>query len=149
MGWGRPVGVVTRGPATGENTTGGDYAAFVAGPLARRAEAANVSLPGEIEVAESPPVVAFVMRDHWVVACPDCGGDVSMAWDSEPHVYLCPACWNAGVGGLWRPYVFPRERAEIAAVLSARRFPRLRNWVPGESVYTLLVENEELERRAA
>lgn len=134
------MGVVTLGPATGEHTTGGDYLAFVNGPLRRMAERANVRLPRAIEVAAVEPLPAFIAQDRWVVDCP-CGGNRSMVWGETP-LLMCPACWNGLALGRWRTVRFPLEAAEIVAALNARPLPRSRNWIPTETVADLLAENE-------
>lgn len=130
--------MVNLGPATGEHTTGARYPEWVASRLVKQAARANVVLCGLEDVSDAPPLAAFVYRDRWVVACP-CGGNLSMAWNEGPHLYMCPACWNGGDG--FRRYEFPADRARGEAVLRARRLPRHRNWLPGEAVSDLVREN--------
>lgn len=144
MGRRRVLGVVIRGLMTGESTSRGDYAAFVRTKLVTLAARANVELPdaGAVTVDQDAPVPAFVAQGKWVVDCPDCGRNRSMVWVND-LIYMCPACWNAGTGGHWRPVVMPSDAADIEAALLARPLPQSRNMVPGETAADLRHENRE------
>jgi hypothetical protein len=65
------------------------------------------------------------------------GGGV--VWLDDPVIW-CPLCSNRATGRKWRPVALPAEREAIEAVLSVRPEEN-RNWVPGETVDDLLVEN--------
>lgn len=87
--------------------------------------------------------VARVSGSCWIVDCPDpaCGG-AEFANFVEP-LFFCCACRNAA----WenRPLAVEvpsaKQRGEVEAVLVKRDDPNTRNWVPGESVSDLKVEN--------
>jgi len=86
-------------------------------------------------------VAAVVDNGRWIVKCPDCPGAQLTAAD-DPR-FMCVECANAAVGGLWRPVVWPTDHAEIGELLDVR--PRdTANWLPGETVRDLQVENELL-----
>jgi len=135
------MGVVANAIPTGEDTTGGDYAAFMWGHLADLARAAGVTLPDNFEVADTEPLLAFVAQGRWVVDCPDCGSNRSMVWSGTP-LYMCPHCWNVRCGGELRRVAFPEDRAEVEAALLARPFPADRNYTPGETPHLLDVQTE-------
>lgn len=118
------------------------------GYLSRLAARANVALPPLDEVDAGPPLPAFLYRDRWLVACPDCRRDQQFAWE-RPALYMCPSCWNAAAGGVWRPVAFPAEREAIEVAVGPRRDPRTRNWIPGERVEDLLAEGVEPSKRRA
>lgn len=112
-----------------------DYAQQVLGKIAARK---GVRLPPTSEVADVLPLTAFVYRDQWVAGCPDCARSLQLAWESEAaRLFMCTHCWNADVGGCWRPVAFPAERAAIEAALNARPHQDQRNWLPSERVEDL------------
>ena len=88
------------GGQTGPVHTGGSYAEYVAGPLTRLAAARGMAVPlpdpgDPAEISGAPPIrTVFLHEDRWVVQCPGCARDYSLAWPVE-GLYMCPACWNA------------------------------------------------------
>jgi len=90
-------------------------------------------------VADVVPLMARVEHGRWIVDCPDCKG-AGFAWEDE-RLFMCQSCWNAAVGGAWRPITFPAEREAIEAVLLARPLHTNRNWFPHETVDDLRAEN--------
>ena len=88
------------GGQTGPVHTGGSYAEYVAGPLTRLAAARGMAVPlpdpgDPAEISDAPPIrTVFLHEDRWVVQCPGCARDYSLAWPVE-RLYMCPACWNA------------------------------------------------------
>lgn len=102
------------------------------GPLGKKAARFGLRLPPFTEIADAPAAIAHMNRDRWVVACPDCVRDFQLAWDGGAP-FMCSACWNESIGGLWREVVFPVKRAEIETVIA--EVPReSRNWLPGGRV---------------
>jgi hypothetical protein len=84
-------------------------------------------------------LAAFVNEGRWIVSCPECNG-AQLAALSDPR-FMCVNCGNAKNGGKWRPVVYPSGLAEIVAALDLRSDPVDQNWLPGETVAALLVEN--------
>jgi len=118
-----------------------DYAKH--GPLSQIARRKNVQLPPLSErIAESEPLPAFLHTDRWLVACPDCRRDFQLVW-TMTLLYMCATCWNADVGGRWRPVGLPPDRAAIEAAMSRRPRPQERNWLPGETGEHLLREEAD------
>ncbi|MCY4109724.1 MAG: hypothetical protein OXG11_11925, partial [Chloroflexi bacterium] len=63
---------------------------------AARGMAVPLPDPGDpAEISGAPPIrTVFLHEDRWVVQCPGCARDYSLAWPVE-GLYMCPACWNA------------------------------------------------------
>lgn len=106
-----------------------------------------------VKAAEA--VVAYVNHGRWVADCPDpaCAG-AELVDPAEPLFY-CLSCYNAAVGGAWRPVRFPPRSARqaIEQALLERARPERRNWYPGETVEDLrrehaLRQHAEAERLA-
>jgi len=100
----------------------------------------GVTVPPLSEMAGVAPIPAIVNHGRWLVACPDCAG-AEFVWPETPQM-MCCNCWNAKVGGKWRPVALPKDRAEIEAVLVRRVLPQERNWT-AETVAELKAENVE------
>ena len=123
------------GAQTGGVHTGGSYAQYVAGPLARIAASQGIAAPlpsphDPAEISQTPPVRTVLLHeDRWVVQCPDCARDYSFVCPETP-LYMCSACWNAGAGGLYCRVEMPDgwERVDVAAGHAPD--PRRRNWAP-------------------
>lgn len=111
------------------------------GHIAKRAASIGHQLAPLSDVSNSPPLLARVHRNIWIVDCPDCRS-AEVGWINE-SLFMCSACFNAMVGGKWRRVVFPENRPQIEAVLKARPMPINRNWSPGETVTGLKRENRE------
>ena len=87
---------------------------------------------------KSEAIEAYANDGRWVVECPDCHGAQFAARDDRR--FLCNECANVTIGGLWRQVVWPKDPAAIDAELDKR--PRGNaNWLPGESVVQLRLEN--------
>ena len=101
------------------------------------------ALRSTLDVHEAQTVKAYVNYGQWVAECPSGDGGAIVASRMEP--FMCPACWNEDWGGQWLAVVFPKAKAEIEAELLKRpkvaNAYRTRNWVEGESVTDLKVEN--------
>lgn len=87
--------------------------------------------------ADLPPLVPVVNHGRWIIECPCGNADVA----PDDGWFLCVSCWNAGVGGEWRPVRFPFLRTGIEAALIVRPAGN-RNWRPPETVDQLVVEND-------
>lgn len=96
-------------------------------------------------VADGPIVAAHVNASRWIALCPleEPHGGCEYV-DPDDPVFFCCECRNADVGHAYLPVVFPKERAEIEAVLLGRPNPRNRRWEPPETVDDLLAENAAL-----
>lgn len=107
-----------------------------------RVELEGLTIPwGSIDVG-GDAVYAVANHGRWVVNCPDCHG-AQLASVSD-HRFMCFDCGNAGNDGCYRPVIWPKNHAKIAALLDARPDVTLRNWSPPETVTDLRHENEVL-----
>jgi len=89
---------------------------------------------------KSIAIHAAANHGRWVVECPDCCGAQFACPDDRR--FMCNNCANALVGGLWRPVIWPKDRAKIDELLMLRPDPKTRHWIPGESVANLKAENK-------
>ena len=85
---------------------------------------------------------AYVNHGRWVADCdtPYCG-EAHLA--SPGDVFLCGNC------GQQSPVTWPLDKTLIDAALSRRLVPGTRNWLPGETVQDLIIENTEHEGAVA
>lgn len=58
--------------------------------------------------------------------------------------FLCGTCFNAEIGGEYRPIVWPDDAGEIESLLVVRPLPVHMNWRPGETLADLAAENDLL-----
>ena len=111
------------------------YMGFGWGPLPRP-EGANI-------VGELP---ARVNHGRWLIDCPHCRA--AQVAEFENPVFMCVECANGGNNGHWYAVAIPGNYQEIETVLLARPMgvnpadSPTRNWEPGETVETLLAENQ-------
>lgn len=137
------------GGQTGPVHTGGSYAEYAAGPLTRLAAARGMAVPlpdpgDPAEISGAPPIrTVFLHEDRWVVQCPGCARDYSLAWPVE-GLYMCPVCWNAAPlrqaqgerssgqahGGLYLRVAMPDGWERVDREAGRAPDPRLRNWIP-------------------
>lgn len=99
----------------------------------RIARARGFRIPAPQFVAmEAPSTYALLNHGVWRAWCPDCLGQAEDLWRDRP--FFCMRCGNKGIGGSWRPVVWPERLAEIEAALDP--FPAAaQNWEPwGEAV---------------
>lgn len=87
--------------------------------------------------------VAYVNHGRWVADCPTagCGGAMLVLKGGE---FLCGTCFNAEIGGEYRPIVWPDDAGEIESLLVVRPLPVHMNWRPGETLADLAAENDLL-----
>lgn len=85
-------------------------------------------------------VPAYVNEGRWVVDCPDCN-NAQLACRTD-HRFMCNECGNLAIGRLWRPVRWPAEVHRIEPLLAGRP-ARNQNWIPGEVVELLAIENLE------
>lgn len=85
-------------------------------------------------------IPAYIGRSSWRANCPFCTESV-VAEPGQP--FFCPNCLMLQNGGLAMETVFPKERAEIERLLLLRPNPENRNWLPGERIGHLIIENVE------
>lgn len=90
-------------------------------------------------VSDLEPVEVRINHGRWIVECPFGDGGAQFASRLDQR-FLCSECLNNAQG--WRAVLWPENAAEIAAALVVRP-ESLRNWVPGESVEDLVLENLE------
>ena len=77
---------------------------------------------------EAAPTRALLNHGQWVAWCPDCFGRAEDVWRLQP-VFFCMGCGNRGIGGHWRPVLFPPNLGEIEARLAD--LPQtVQNWEP-------------------
>jgi len=79
-------------------------------------------------------VKAYVNHGRWVVDCPREFCPTAHQVDT-PGLFACENCGATG------EVEFPSYRRDVERVLGMRPVPQTRNWVPGETVDELLVEN--------
>ena len=116
-----------------------EYAAK--GTLAQIAANSNVQLPPVSAVSENPAIPAFIYRDNLIVGCEDCR-DYQLVWRDTP-LFMCAQCWNTNAGGQFLRVTIPDEIDEIYELLRVRKFPEHRNWLPGETLASLDIENRQ------
>lgn len=87
----------------------------------------------------SVAVAVYANHGRWIVECPDCRG-AQLAHPVDQR-FMCNSCANAAVGGLWRPTLWPKNRADIESALHVRPV-EARNWINGETVAHLRAENK-------
>lgn len=87
-------------------------------------------------------VEAYANHGRWCIDCPDCNG--AQLTSPEDRRFLCNRCGNVANGRLFRPVVWPKSHAKIAALLDERPDHTLRNWSPGETLADLKREHEIL-----
>lgn len=90
--------------------------------------------------ANLPALRAYINHGRLLVDCPDCGG-AEFVWASGPFQMMCRQCWNIAIGGRWRMVDCPPDLDSIAEALGQRPLARHRNWLPGETVESLRLEN--------
>lgn len=86
-------------------------------------------------------IFATANHGRWIAECPDCAG-AQLTAPEDPR-FMCVECGNVAIGGVWRPVVWPKDHAEIGALLDVR--PRhLANANPGETLAQIRAENKLL-----
>ncbi len=93
--------------------------------------------------------VAYVNLGRWVADCPAAPcrhpmtGErgVGAEYVSPGLPFMCQWCWNADIGDRFREVDFPPDRGTLEAELLRRVEPDNRNWLPGETVADLQIEN--------
>ena len=84
------------------------------------------------------PVYAVVNHSRWIAHCDYCG---SAAAVNPGGGFFCLTCINHKNNNRSRPVVFPENYKAIEAELIKREFPRNRNWLIGEPITNLIIEN--------
>lgn len=111
----------------------------------RGLELRNVKGPREARgrALRPDPAVAYVNHGRWVADCPTpgCGGAMLVLRGGE---FLCGTCFNAEIGGEYRPIEWPADPEAIEALLVVRPLPVHMNWAPGEPLAVLAAENDLL-----
>ena len=101
-----------------------------------------LELTGLIETVKKKPigkpVFAVVNHSRWISYCDYCGSAAAVNPDGS---FFCLTCLNLKNNNRSRPIVFPENYKEIEMELEKREFPRNRNWLIGEPVENLMVEN--------
>jgi len=79
-------------------------------------------------------VEAQVNHGRWLAICPRCPNAIMLSRDAL--LFLCDNC-----GEGWLDVTWPLNREEIEATLQPRENEVNRNWIPGETVADLQIEN--------
>lgn len=87
------------------------------------------------------PVYAVVNQSRWIARCDYCDSAAAVNPDGS---FFCLTCLNLKNNNRSRPIVFPKNYKEIEELLERREFPRNRNWLIGEPIENLMVENATL-----
>jgi hypothetical protein len=101
------------------------------------------SVIGNGVAPKSAAIEVYAAHDRWIAECPDCCG--AQLASLNDRRFMCNNCGNAMLGGLWRPLVWPKNHAEIDALLDARPNVENRNWNPGETIGDLRAEEPRPE----
>ena len=75
-----------------------------------------------------------VNHGRWLAICPRCPNAIMLSRDAL--LFLCDNC-----GEGWLDVTWPLNREEIEATLQPRENEVNRNWIPGETVADLQIEN--------
>jgi hypothetical protein len=92
--------------------------------------------------AAAPPVLAYVNHNRWMADC-ECGGAAVVDPENPDRGFFCFGCYNIIHTGLPRRVVYPdaEVRCGVERALLLRPDPAVRNWLPGEAVVNLELEN--------
>lgn len=97
---------------------------------------------GQIDWRACGEVYARINASRWIVDCPLPG--CHEAVHTAPGLpFFCPNCLNVTNDGRAYQVVFPADLEDIERILSARPLPVTRNWMPGEPIEQLLLENRQ------
>ncbi len=91
-------------------------------------------------------VYAHINQSRWIVCCDYCRGAGAV---NIGGYFFCATCMNFKNNNRSRPVVFPENYKEIEAELVKRKFPNDRNWLIGEPIENLIMENIELASEGA
>jgi putative transposon-encoded protein len=101
---------------------------------------------GLIETVKKKPigkkVYAIVNHSRWIAYCDYCGSASAVQPDDG---FFCLTCLNIKNDNRSRPVVFPDNYKEIEILLEKRELPRDRNWLIGEPLENLIIENAALK----
>lgn len=93
--------------------------------------------------------VAYVNFGRWVADCPavPCAHPltaeraVGAEYVAPGLPFMCQWCWNQDIEGRFRHVDFPADRETLEVELLKRIEPDTRNWLPGETLADLQIEN--------
>ena len=91
---------------------------------------------------DSEAVVVVGNHGRWIVQCPNCNSAQLAA--PKDHRFMCSECANIAIEGLWRPTIWPRNHAELSAILDQRADRSMQNYEPGETAAELREQNDYL-----
>jgi hypothetical protein len=103
----------------------------------------NLTRRGQLDSSTS--TVARIEEGHWIAKCPFCPS-AQRVTPLDPR-FICAGldgCLNAPIRGAYATVIFPstQKQAAIESVLLERPARLNRNWLPGETVADLVVENQ-------
>lgn len=84
------------------------------------------------------PVPMQINASRMIANCDVCGEAMAV---NPGETFFCMGCLNYQNGNLARPVDFPDDLQDLCAVLLKRPATRTRNWLPGETVQSLIEEN--------
>ncbi len=82
---------------------------------------------------------AYANHGRWVVDCPRPDWRCASALQMFPLVSKIFTCWDCGY--VSDEIVWPNDVAAIQMLLRMRPDPKTRNWKPGETLQSLIMEN--------
>ena len=88
------------------------------------------------------PVFAVVNHSRWISYCDYCGSAAAVNPDGS---FFCLTCLNMKNNNRSRSVIFPENYKEIEELLEKRELPRNRNWLIGEPITNLIIENATLK----
>lgn len=112
--------------------------------------AANPSATGDATLPDGVDrrtVIAEVNHGRWIVRCPFCPG-AELA-NTTSSLFFCCGCRNAQAGHRYLRVTLPVQRVAIEVELLKRPDGETRNWLPGESVADLRLQNAKQLGKAA
>jgi len=86
------------------------------------------------------PTSAEVNHGRWIALCPFCSG--AEIADFDDPVFMCLSCFNESSGGRFIPVEFPVDHLAIEMELARRKRTENQNWIPGETLETLVDETK-------
>lgn len=86
-------------------------------------------------------VPVMVNGGRWIVRCPFCPSAQNAS--KLDHRFFCVECGNIDVGGKWVKVIWPDDWEQIEIALFRRPKMQYRNWLPGETLDDLAMQDVE------
>ena len=83
-------------------------------------------------------IYAHISQSRWIACCDYCNGAGAV---NLGGYFFCTTCLNFKNNNRSRPIVFPENYKDIETELMRRKFPKDRDWLIGEPIENLIIEN--------